>query len=337
MSYRDGGRPQATRREKFPCSMAERERREASHVSRWQRTAVRAGTSPPVRPGVYLAPAITERMESMRGYVGNDARGSAVVWVLVAAIIAIAVAVVAVTLLWSPPAPPPEEPGEAPPPPPQEEEEPPELRSITVTEEEALPLLPEGATLQFMPDNRIKLGYASIPVLPTVDCGVNAGMIWLDGIPLWIDLTSIDANMHDYCSRWTPSWPFTIDTSATPATSTVTPDGTVVISDSTPTFDWSRLCDNAEVKFALQVDSKADYSAPLIAESWIRSTSYALSQEEALDEGDYHWRLMQKGRVWITGMPPWLDISRYDPEVTELPTFVAVETGDGEITVSYVL
>jgi len=45
---------------------------------------------------------------------------------------------------------------------------------------------------------------------------------------------------------------------------------------------------------------------------------------------------MQRGKVGIVGMPPWLDISRYDPEVTELPTIVGAETGEGEVKISYI-
>jgi len=55
-----------------------------------------------------------------------------------------------------------------------------------------------------------------------------------------------------------------------------------------------------------------------------------------LANGSYFWRVMQRGKVWVIGMPPWLDISRYDPEVTKLPTIVGVETGEGEVKISYI-
>ena len=73
----------------------------------------------------------------------------------------------------------------------------------------------------------------------------------------------------------------------------------------------------------------------MVAKSKLYGLDYTLTYEEALPNGSYYWRVMQTGKVWIIGMPPWLDISRYDPVVTELPTMVSVETGEGEVKISY--
>jgi hypothetical protein len=74
----------------------------------------------------------------------------------------------------------------------------------------------------------------------------------------------------------------------------------------------------------------------VLAKSKLYSPSYTLADEEALANGNYYWRVMQRGKVWIVGMPPWFDIPRYDPEMTELPTIVGVEMGEGEVKISYI-
>jgi len=267
-------------------------------------------------------------------------RGSAKVWLLVVVMVVVSmIGVVAVVrLLSSEQLPPPEQPLPTEQPPPvEDEEEPPVVRSVVITDEEALPLLPlDGARLHFMPGNKIQVGYKSIPIEPTINCGVSEGMLWLSGIPSWIDLSEIDESVDDYLSRWTPAWSFAVDTSATSATSTITTEDGLCTADTTPTFDWADIADELEVKYNLEVDDDIDFSSPLVAKSKIRSPSYTLTDEEALANGSYFWRVMQRGKVWVIGMPPWLDISRYDPEVTKLPTIVGVETREGEVKISYI-
>ena len=74
----------------------------------------------------------------------------------------------------------------------------------------------------------------------------------------------------------------------------------------------------------------------MVVKSKLNSLSYTLADEEVLANGSYYWRVMQRGKVWMIGMPPWLDISRYDPEVTKLPIIVSVETGESEVKISYI-
>ena len=256
-------------------------------------------------------------------------RGPAKVWLLVAAMVVVLITGIAVAMrLLSP---------EQLPPPVEESEKPPAVRSIVVTDEEVLPLLPlEGARLHFMPGNKIQVGYKSIPIQPTINLGVSEGMLWFSGIPSWIDLSKVDSNIDNYLSRWTPAWSFTVDTSATSATSIITPEDGIRTVSTTPTFDWANIADESGAKYNLEVDDNSDFSSPVVAKSKLYSLSYTLADKEALANGSYYWRVMQRGKVWIIGMPPWLDISRYDPEVTELPTIVSVETGDGEVKISYI-
>lgn len=258
-----------------------------------------------------------------------NSRVSGRVWLLLVATLVVLIigTVVTISLL------PPEQS-----PPVENEEEPLEMRSIVVTDEEVLPLLPlDGARLHFMPGNKIQVGYKSIPIQPIISCGISEGMLWFSGIPSWIDLSTIDQSIDNYLSRWTPSWSFTIDTSATSATSTVTTKSGLCTTDTTPTFNWANIANEDGVKYYLEIANSSDFSSPVLAKSKLRSTSYTLTDEEALVNGNYCWRIMQRGKVWVIGMPPWLDISRYDPQVTELPIIVSIETGNGEVKVNYMI
>lgn len=261
-------------------------------------------------------------------------RGSARVWLLVVAIVVVLIAgaVVAATLLPPEQLPPPEQS-----PPAEDDEEPSVVRSVVVTDEEVLPLLPlDGARLHFMPGNKIQVGYKSIPVQPVINFGVSEGVLWFNGIPSWIDLSQIDESIDDYLSRWTPAWSFTVDTSAAATASVITTEDGLFTADTTPTFDWASIANEAEAKYNLEVDANGDFSSPVIAISKLRSPGCTLTDDEALANGSYFWRVAQRGKVWVIGMPPWLDISKYDPEVTELPAIVSVETGEGEVKISYI-
>lgn len=257
-------------------------------------------------------------------------RGSARVWLVIVALAAVLIVGIVAAIRLLPP--------EQLPLPVEDGQKPPVVRSVVVTDEEVLPLLPlEGARLHFMPGNKIQVGYKSIPIQPTINCGVSQGILWFSGIPSWIDLSKIDKNIDNYLSRWTPARSFTVDTSATSATSIITPEDGLCTANTTPTFDWANIADESGAKYSLEVDDDIDFSSPVVAKSKLYSLRYTLADEEALANGSYYWRVMQRGKVWIIGMPPWLDISRYDPEVTELPTIVSVETGEGEVKISYVL
>ncbi len=269
------------------------------------------------------------------GFAMFHSRGSAKVWLLVVAmVVVLAVGIVAAASLLAPEPPPSPEPL---PLPVADSEQPPVVYSIVVTDEEVLPLLPlEGARLHFMPGNKIQVGHKSVPFQPIINCGVSEGMLWFSGIPSWIDLSQVGQNVDNYLSRWTPAWSFTVDTSMTLATSTVTPGDGLFTANTTPTFDWADIADESGVRYSLEVDDNGDFSSPVVANSKLRSPSYTLTDEEALASGDYFWRVMQWGKLWVIGMPPWLDISRHDPKVTRLPTIVSVETGDGEAKISYI-
>jgi len=264
---------------------------------------------------------------------------------LVAVIVAALLLVAAVVMvLRISPAPPSEEPGE-----------PPEtvagggtsgaaageaaaVRSVVITDDEVLALLPvKGARLHFVPGNKIKVGHESIPLLQvTIRCGASGGFLWLGGIPSWLDLSRLDSSIDNYCSRWLPAWSFTVDSSLAAGVS-VTPQDGICTGDATPFFDWSGIDDGSGDRYCLQVGTDPGFGLPLLTRERIGAPHYQVADDEAFTDGEYCWRLMREGRIWITGMPPWLDISRYDPEVTQIPTVASLETGDGTVKITYIV
>jgi|GEM_PF-2271435 len=264
---------------------------------------------------------------------------------LVAVIVTVLLLVAAVVVvLRIPPAPPSEEPSELPEVVTGRETEEAAgggtvaVRSVVITDDEVLPLLPvKGARLHFMPGNKIKVGHESIPLLRvTIRCGASGGFLWLGGIPSWLDLSRLDSNIDNYCSRWLPAWFFTVDSSLAAGGSVIPRDG-ICTGDATPLFDWSGIADGSGDRYCLQVGADPGFKSLLLVRERIGDAHYQVTDDEAFADGEYCWRLMQEGRVWITGMPPWLDISRYDPEVTQIPTVASLETGDGTVRITYIV
>ncbi len=232
---------------------------------------------------------------------------------------------------------------ETPPPITDAEAPPVEVRSIVITDGDIEPFLPlNGISLHFIAGNKARVGYKFIPIKPVLTLGVTGERLWFSGIPSFINLEEIDKNIYDYFSRDNPDWEwrFTIDLSSQDTDILTASDGLIVRSTS-PTFDWSVIDCGEECKYTIEISSSKDFSTPLIRKTdWSTPSrpfsSYTLSRDEALAGGTYYWRLIEKGKLWVIEMPPWLDISKYDPEVTELPTIVKVETEQGQIKISYI-
>ena len=210
------------------------------------------------------------------------------------------------------------------------------VRSVVVSDEEVVPLLPiKGARLHFMHGNRIELGHESVSFGVTVSCGASGGLLWFSGIPTWLDLSRVDSNIDSYCSRWTPAWRFIVDSSAA-ATNSVVPEDGIRTGSTTPRFDWMAIAGEPGAKYYLQVSLSPDFQQLLVDEK-VYDAYYQVTDDQMLASGEYYWRLQQRGKIWIIGMPPWLDLSKYDPEVTEMPTVISVETGDGTAQINYVI
>jgi hypothetical protein len=45
----------------------------------------------------------------------------------------------------------------------------------------------------------------------------------------------------------------------------------------------------------------------------------------------------EDGKYWLTALPPWFDLSRYDPDITTLPVLVSVSSSEGQAEIRYIL
>jgi ABC-type branched-subunit amino acid transport system permease subunit len=59
----------------------------------------------------------------------------------------------------------------------------------------------------------------------------------------------------------------------------------------TPTFEWSVVTDDSGVSYNLEIGTDADFAKVLISKTGLTTTSYALTEAEALDYGTYYWRV----------------------------------------------
>jgi len=210
----------------------------------------------------------------------------------------------------------------------------PVLRSVTVTDSDVAPLLPEGMSVHFLSGNRMKVGYVGIPFKPTVNCGVTMGQLWISGIPSWLDLTMIDKNVYSYVSYWMPAWSFQIDDSGSYG-GTILPQNEQTASVTRPYFDWSGIVtEGAKVDF--QVARDASFSDIILSRVASWDSGYTLSADEALLPGTYYWRVREYGKFWFISLPVWLNLAKYDPSLTGLPVFTAINTADGQATLSYI-
>jgi len=91
-------------------------------------------------------------------------------------------------------------------------------------------------------------------------------------------------------SAWTASWSFTIGTVGPvvpPVPTLLSPANGASTNDSTPFLDWSTVTAATTVHYRIQVGNNADFSTPSVNETWVESSSYAVSA--ALPDGVYYW------------------------------------------------
>ncbi len=87
---------------------------------------------------------------------------------------------------------------------------------------------------------------------------------------------------------------FTMESTSPPVPRLLSPgDGAVlgILGGVTPTFKWSNVTDPSGVTFVLQVDINSDFVQPLLERTDISSSSYTLTQAEALPRDQYYWRV----------------------------------------------
>jgi hypothetical protein len=97
---------------------------------------------------------------------------------------------------------------------------------------------------------------------------------------------------------WSDSRMLTIDTTAPPAPSLVSPENGENILDNTPTFKWTSVSDPSGVVYNIQVDNDPDFSSPEVNVAGLTDNTYTSS---ALADENYSWRVRAKDNVGNIG------------------------------------
>ncbi len=87
---------------------------------------------------------------------------------------------------------------------------------------------------------------------------------------------------------------FEMDSTPPPTPTPVEPPtGTRIgfVGRQTPTLEWTQVEDPSGVSYNLQISATADFTQILISKAGLETTSYTLTEEEALPYGTYYWRV----------------------------------------------
>ncbi|MSQ05908.1 MAG: hypothetical protein EXR54_00715 [Dehalococcoidia bacterium] len=78
-----------------------------------------------------------------------------------------------------------------------------------------------------------------------------------------------------------------------------------LVGGATPTITWSNAQDPSGVTYVLQLDTAPDFPNPILEKFDLTSTSYTLSEGEALSRGRYYWRVRAVDGAYNES--PWSD------------------------------
>ncbi len=90
------------------------------------------------------------------------------------------------------------------------------------------------------------------------------------------------------------SYTFTMESTAPPIPAMKAPeDGIRIgkIGKVTPKFEWAAVTDPSGVSYNLELATTPDFAQVLISRTGLTVTSYSITEIEALDYGDYYWRV----------------------------------------------
>ena len=110
-------------------------------------------------------------------------------------------------------------------------------------------------------------------------------------------------DVADNWSNWSEIWNVTIDTQRPPAPTLISPANGLVNDDNTPTFDWNDV--SGAVEYQLQVDDNNDFASPVVDQTGLTVSTYALAFP--LDDGVYYWRVRAKDAAgnWSNWSAVW--------------------------------
>jgi hypothetical protein len=121
------------------------------------------------------------------------------------------------------------------------------------------------------------------------------------------------------------SW--TVDTTAPPAPTLLTPANNAKTNQKTVALDWSDVSDPAGVSYQVQIDTDSNFGPPYWEAIELTASAYTSS---ALDDGTYYWRV----RAWDGAAPHnkgnWSAVSSFtiDTAAPAAPALVSPEDGD---------
>lgn len=91
--------------------------------------------------------------------------------------------------------------------------------------------------------------------------------------------------------EWAAVWYFTVNTGPPPRTWLVSPANGSETDDTTPSFDWGSVCAPSGVTYWLQIAYDYAFSSVVLEETGLTVSEYTLTEDEALANGKYYWRV----------------------------------------------
>jgi hypothetical protein len=88
-----------------------------------------------------------------------------------------------------------------------------------------------------------------------------------------------------------PSPPASKDNTLPPTPSLILPTNGASMTDNTPLFDWSDVSDPSGVTYDLSIARDAGFVSTALLKNDITTSTYALIPAEALEPGEYYWRV----------------------------------------------
>jgi len=106
------------------------------------------------------------------------------------------------------------------------------------------------------------------------------------GIKYW-RVKAIDGAGND--SGWSPTWNFTIDTTAPSVPTLISPANGATVDTTTPSLDWSDVTDPSAVSYSVQISASSTFATTVVSVGGLATSDYAVTT--ALAQGTWYWRV----------------------------------------------
>ncbi|MFO7995747.1 MAG: hypothetical protein R6U93_01140 [Dehalococcoidia bacterium] len=116
---------------------------------------------------------------------------------------------------------------------------------------------------------------------------------------------------------------FTVKAKVLPTPQLTSPQEGRTLRSKEITFEWGKVTAGSDITYTLEISTTAAFSVIAWSESGIKTTSFQLPKEEALDRGEYYWRVRAVDE--FGNESPWSDPRSFT--VAPIPTWVWVIVG----------